>query len=217
MPAPVPVTPLTSPRPTPKSELTYAPARPAGLSSLIDHLGPGYVVVKLVPPPLWLETLRLVGLTVIAAFFLVAPGFGHQMLRALERGGGPPVSEWSLLVVLGLFLTGFTISAAAAVGQARRLLRRLRRAEAAVAAGSITFRRPEELPDAPDAHTVLRVTVEAPIGVATAFLRVETTTGRVLPLLRGHSVTALEKLADDLRKHLLAPRSPRPKAREVSS
>jgi hypothetical protein len=49
MPAPVPVTTLTSPKPTPQSELTYASARPANLSPLIEHLGPGYAVVKLSP------------------------------------------------------------------------------------------------------------------------------------------------------------------------
>src|SRR4051812_19834605 len=125
MPAPVPVTTLTSPRPTPQSGLNYAPARPAGLSPLIDHLGPGYVVLRLVPPPAWLEVLRLTALMLAAAFFFGVLGFLPTARFVIGSVAGRQAKDWPLLIVLGMFLAGFIMSAAAAVRQARRALKAL--------------------------------------------------------------------------------------------
>jgi hypothetical protein len=92
--------------------------------------------------------------------------------------------------------------------QGRTILRRPRRWPAP--AGSIAFRRPEALTDATDVPTVLRVAVEpsalSRLPGSRGYLRVETTDGRVLELLRGHSFSALEHVMAGLRTHLLSPR-----------
>ena len=212
-----PVSVPTSESPTagaPQPALIYAPARPAGLSLLIDHLGPGYAVVRLPQPPRWLESLRLSGLMLIAGCFLVALGLGPRILEAMKQGSGRDVNEVGLLVVIGVLLSGFTVFAVATIGQIRRLIRRPRRPRRGD--GSITLRRPEALPDATDAFTVLRVSVESPLlKIAGSYLRVETPTGRVLELLRGHSETMLHKLCGDLQTHLLVSRIGVPDAKEV--
>jgi hypothetical protein len=211
MPAPVPVTMLTSPRPTPRSGLTYAPARPVGLSPLIDHLGPGYAVIKLPPPPLKLELARLLALGVGTGAAVGMLGVAPRWLQSLDRAGGRSMNDLMVVAILGVALAGFVMFAFAALRQGRAVIVRLR--GPALPAGSITFRRPEALTDATDAPTVLRVAVHPPalsrLPGSRGHLRVDTTDGRVLQLLRGHAFGSLDHLSQDLRKHLLAPRSAR--------
>ena len=209
MPAPVPVTPLTSPRPTPQWELTYAPARPVGLSPLIDHLGPGYAVVKLPPPPLRVELLRLLVLGIGTSVSVLMLGLTPKMLASIEHAGGRSVAGLMMLVVPVMALALFVVFAFAASRQGREVVGRLR--QPTLQAGSITFRRPEALTDATEAPTILRVAVHpsafSRLPGSRCVLRIETTDGRVLELLRGHFFAALEHLASDLRTHLLAPRT----------
>jgi hypothetical protein len=201
--------------PPSQPSLAYAPGRPRGLSPFIEHLGPGYVVVKLPPPPRWLELGRLGLLLVSLALFMAAIGFAQVVRPFAEEAGGVPVDDLVLMVVL---LAPFVFLAAGAVLQAAVVLRRLRKP--AAPAGSIMFRRPEALPEATGAHVVMRAAVRyTAFGLlrgAPAYLRVETSTGRVFELLRGHGWIALEKLEAGLRTHLLRPRPGASRASEAS-
>lgn len=215
---PVPATTLTAPRPTPQSELTYAPARPVGLSPLIDHLGPGYVIIKLPPPPLSVELARLLAIAMATAVSVLMLGAAPRMLASLERAGGRGIDDLLVLIILGTALAFFVTFSFMALRQGRTAIRRLR--QPARPAGSVTFRRPEALTDVTDTPTVLRVAVHpsalSRLPGSRGCLRVETTDGRVLELLRGHAFRALDHLAKDLRTHLLAPLSARRESGAVS-
>jgi hypothetical protein len=215
MPVPVSATTLLPPRPTPQSELSYAPARPKHLSPLIDHLGPGYAVVKLVQPPLSVELGRLLLLTLGTAVMVIGVGVAPKFLASIERARGQLVDELLAVVIPTTAVAFFVLFAVAAARQGGAVLKRLKRSP--LPGGSITFRRPEALTDAKDAAIVFRVVVHpSPLSRlpgSRGCLRVETTDGRVLDFLKGHSFIALDHLSGDLRKYLLAPPAKMPEAR----
>jgi hypothetical protein len=149
---------------------------------------------------------------------LLMLGLAPKFLASIEHANGQAVADLMMLVIPVAALAFFVTFSFATLRQGREVVRRLR--QPARQSGSITFRRPETLTDATDAPIVLRVAVYpsalSRLPGRRCLLRIETTDGRVLELLRGHLVFALDHLASDLRTHLLVPRNARADRGEVS-
>jgi hypothetical protein len=169
------------------------------VSPFVDEVGLGYVVLRLPPPPRWLDLLRLGALLVVMAtlvlmlFFIVHVASTTPATTQAEEYGIADAIMIAILAVPGLWV------GVAIVAQARVLGGRLRRSLQTTppitlrndrAGGAVT------IVDAEVAHDSLRTG-------GRAFLRVHARDGRTIELLRGHRTAAIEKVAQDLHAILL--------------
>jgi hypothetical protein len=177
------------------------------VSPFVEEIGPGFVVLRLPPPPVRIEVGRLLALLLAAGALGVALLVAWYTRAATGRGGsdgralGGRMGELTILVLFTVVMIAVAI---ALTSQVRELIRRLR---TPAGGESFALRGAGAANHAPDGPRVAGVEPGFDCGRiwidGRTFLRVRTTDGQTLQFLRGHRLDAIEKLAADLRVALL--------------